>query len=207
MEDSIEGKLIDLWGSEEFRAGIKGWENESNRAKTIPIQEILAMVGMAGQGFPLAEAVGTAADLTSASLYALEGKFKDAGLAASSALPFVGGAANVKRMEKILQGKKAKVIKERTHSDISTLDAIDKRRKKWPNLTKDKPHMAIAVDQEKRILEALPKELFGNKDLLKKSIDKGEAFINIINKKLKSSGEMYSPEYIKDVLEHVHKKM
>jgi len=100
--------------------------------------------------------------------------------------------------------KKLLEIAKRTRPGESTLNIINERIRKYP---KDKPWMAIAVDEEKRILQTLPKELFENKELLRKSIDKGEDFINVVNKNLGKSGQMYDESYIKDVLEHLYKNL
>ena len=100
--------------------------------------------------------------------------------------------------------KKLLEIAKRTRPGKSTLSTINARIGKYP---KDKSWMAIAVDEEKRILQTLPEEMFENKELLRKAIDKGEDFINVVNKNLGKSGQMYDESYIKDVLDHLYKSL
>ena len=186
MANKVEGQLIDLWNREEESTGLKGWleENISKKGisklydKTVAYQER----GMAEEVFPAGKNIfGQPTEpITQGDLY--EGI---TGIVGSI------GKASIKTAE----------ILKRTKQGKTLLDRMVSRIGKYP---KDKPWMAIAVDEERRILEALPERLFENKKLLKNSIDKGEEFFNSINNTLKESGDIYDPSFIKDVLNNLY---
>ena len=95
-------------------------------------QDKLAIAGLVGQG-PL-EAVGLGADLLSASLYAKEGDIKNTFWSLASAIPIVGGFANVKRAAKVAKVAKAAEVK------INTYQMLKNQRSFLSTVTKQSLH-------------------------------------------------------------------
>ena len=186
MANNIEGQLVDIWNEEEESTGLKGW-----------LEENISKKGITRAGKRYAGEVKKSLAEIQGKDYKVEAP--GLGIAENVAL---GPIASLKSVAGV--SKKLLEIAKRTKPGKSTLSTINARIGKYP---KDKPWMAIAVDEEKRILQTLPEEMFENKELLRKAIDKGEDFISGINKTLGKSGQMYDESYIKDVLDHLYKSL